>query len=167
MLKERSFLPTILFLGVVILLVLAFSSNTYVPYSKETLFHEYNVYEGNTDIQNTLENSEHEEQKEKVKDNAQQPSIVNKTDGGNVVQDKVMSQENTVPNNNESFENMYAPIKTGYAPLNMQENIDRFGDIVHVPHSGKCISAGLYTSHGPLCLTPELKKLLETRGDNM
>jgi hypothetical protein len=164
MLKERSFLPTILFLGVVILLVLAFSSNTYVPYSKETLFHEYQVYEGNEDMQTELQN---EVQKEKKEGTEQPPSNANTNDSVIADQGQDMSQENTVPNNSETFENMYNTGKLGYAPVNMAENIDRFGDIVHVPTSGKCISAGLYTSHGPLCLTPELKKLLETRGDNM
>jgi len=45
-LNEKSVFPVILFLAVVILVVLVFSSNTYVPYSDDDIFHEFSVYEG-------------------------------------------------------------------------------------------------------------------------
>jgi hypothetical protein len=172
-LKEKTILPTILFLFVVILLILIFTSNTYVPYS-DVLVHNYsaydNVYEG-------LETKE--EGNGNVKANTVTVPVVSadvktvtiKKDtnpSGNVKASGNTNSENTqADTNTESFENMYSTVKWGYAPINMKADLDKFGDIVHVPHSGTCFSAGLFTSHGPLCLTPELKKLLETRGDNI
>lgn len=175
-LKDKTVLPTILFLGVVILVVLAFSSHSYMPYSDEDLFHEYSVYEGMINGTNTenfeeefdegLEDEGFEERFEEGAEDITTQSEDKKDKAAPKAESSATPSEEKKATT-ETFENMYDTGKLGYAPLNMQENIDRFGDIVHVPTSGKCISAGLYTSHGPLCLTPELRKLLETRGDNM
>ena len=48
-LKGKSIVPAILFLGVVLLVVLMFSSNSYVPYSRNDVFHSYSNYEGMTE----------------------------------------------------------------------------------------------------------------------
>ena len=175
-LKEKTILPTILFLCVVILLILTFSSNTYVPYT-DVLMHQYsaydNVYEGletnesgNTSTGNVKANTV-----TVPVNSAGSKTVTIKKDtepSGNVETGNTSVSGNTQGfSTMESFENMYDTVKWGYAPINMKEDLDKFGDIVHKPHSGTCFSAGLFTSHGPLCLTPELKKLLESRGDNI
>jgi len=190
-LKERTVLPTILFLAVVVLLVLAFTSNTYVPYSNNDLFKEYSEYEGfeegfDEGFEEAFDEGFDEAFEEALDDKP--ITYEDKPPSSNSLMPTLGIPQTTLPNvgsskdkdNNtnttgklgfssmsEPFENMYDPVKWGYAPLNMKEDMDKFGDSVHLPNSGKCVSAGLFTSHGPLCLTPELKKLLETRGDNM
>ena len=220
-LNEKSVFPVILFLAVVILVVLVFSSNTYVPYSDDDIFHEFSVYEGmyegfdegfeeEFDDEGFEEGFEDEgfEEGQENKDTSAQPSkTVSDTTSVAATAKPTPTAEPTsvqttpsaatapesgsapapatksggtepfgpyqleysplTQSDSDKSALHYNPFKQGYAALNMSDKIDRFGAIVHAPQQGKCVSAELSTAHGPLCLTPELQKVMKTRGGNM
>jgi hypothetical protein len=147
-LKGKSIVPAILFLGVVILLVLMFSSNSCVPYSKNTAFHQYSNYEGfaeGADYEKTK--SEEEEEEENKKES--------------------MSPNKETKDTKEAFEDRMEQTVLGYSSLNNVDIIDKFSHVDASNKSVDCYSAGLSNSKGPICLTPELIGLLKTRGGNM
>lgn len=71
------------------------------------------------------------------------------------------SVENFVPNDNP-------PRTLASGPLRDSEIIDKFSQVTSNGVEGKngCVSSGLTNSGGYICLTPELIKLMTTRGGN-
>lgn len=146
-LKGKSIIPAMMFLGVVILLVLMVSSNSYIPYSRNDVIHKYSNYEGFNGAD--TEKTPSEEKKE------------------NKEESMIPEMNMSSPEKKEAFEDRMEQTVLGYSPLNNVEIIDKFS---HVDASNKpadCYSAGLSNSKGPICLTPELIGLLKTRGGNM
>lgn len=71
--------------------------------------------------------------------------------------------------NSENFEPIVDVAQTiQYGPLRDSEIIDKFSQVKNNGVDGVdgCVSSGLSNSGGSLCLTPELIKLLKTRGGN-
>jgi hypothetical protein len=74
-----------------------------------------------------------------------------------------------VASSSENFEPMLAvPLSVDYAPFLDSELIDKFSQVTTNGQEGVngCVSSGLSNSGGYICLTPELIKLLKTRGGN-
>lgn len=71
--------------------------------------------------------------------------------------------------NKENFEPIVNVAQTiQYGPLRDSEIIDKFSQVTKNGVDGVdgCVSSGLSNSGGYICLTPELIKLLKTRGGN-
>lgn len=151
-LKGKSIVPAILFLGVVILLVLMFSSNSYIPYSKNDAFRQYSNYEGFAEGADTETTKSEDERKEKEK---KEESIIPGMDLPLMTGKK------------EAFEDRMEQTVLGYSSLTNSAIIDKFSHVDASNKSADCYSAGLSNSKGPICLTPELIGLLKTRGGNM
>ena len=147
-----------MFLGVVILLVLMFSSSSYVPYSRNDVFHTYSNYEGFAEGEEDMaagadtEKTKSEEKKEKEEKKTHEP----------IVDANVPSSDNK-----ESFEDRMSQTALGYSSLMDAAIIDKFSHVESSVKPVDCYSAGLTNSKGPICLTPELIGLLKTRGGNM
>lgn len=156
-LKGKSIVPVILFLGVVILLVLMFSSNSYVPYSRTSTFHTYSNYEGFDEGKDMATGAD----TEKTKSEESKEKEVKKTHEL-IVDSSVQSSDNK-----EAFEDRMSQTVLGYSSLTDVRIIDKFSQVNPAIKPVDCYSAGLSNSKGPICLTPELIELLKTRGGNM
>jgi len=142
--KGKFVIPAMMFLGVVILLVLMFSTDSYIPYSKNDLYHDYSDYEGFAE--------------------GAEGDVVGNTTSGEIMP---TPEEKKKEEKKEGFEDRMDKTVLGYSPLNGSNVIDKFSHIEDSPKPADCYSAGLSNSKGPMCLTPELVGLLKTRGNNM
>ena len=172
--KAKNILPVILFLFVVILVILMFSTPGYVPYSYTNSFHKYARYEG-------FEQSE--ESEEDKQNNANMPPVEESYTSGNNSNGNTTVGGNTVSTTPSSilanlglFQNPQKDAFTGLLPLGNSSYtpahnsvIDKFSQVSDksVGSDLHCYSAGLSNSKGPICLTPELIELLKSRGGNM
>jgi hypothetical protein len=159
-LKGKSIVPAIMFLSVVLLLVLMFSSNSYMPYSRNDMFHDtYGVYEGFAEGEEDMaagadtEPTKKEEKKEKEEKKTTEP----------IVEMNMTSSSDK----KEAFEDRMDQTALGYSSLSNADIIDKFSHVDSSNKTADCYSAGLTNSKGPICLTPELIGLLKTRGGNM
>jgi hypothetical protein len=82
-------------------------------------------------------------------------------------------QENFEPDDEEPDRENFEPIidvpqTVSYGPFRDSEIIDKFSQVTKNGVDGVdgCISSGLSNSKGYICLTPELVKLLKSRGGN-
>jgi len=160
----KTILPGILFLIVVMLLVMMFSGNSYIPYSRSELFPKYGIYEGM-------------EEKEK-KGMEQKPKEVEVKNPAETPFSRIVGSENASSVTNflglthdpkkEGFERVLTTLEPSI-DLNKIEIIDKFSQVStnSSKNDNSCYSAGLSNSKGPLCLSPELIDLLKTRGNNM
>jgi hypothetical protein len=182
-LNSKFVLPIILFLVVVVLLVLMFSSESCVPYAKNDLFNTYSMYEGMQEGADGDPEGGDEESKEKPKEGLegedgdsiapqQKPVVSKETEKEKSSNEGMLGQilssfGLSASGKKDGFEGMYPPTKYGFAPLNGTGVIDKFSHVDNSSQPADCYSAGLSNSRGPLCLTPELIGLLKTRGNNM
>ena len=138
---------------VVAFVALFFASAQPAPYSKGP---NYSKYESMAGI-NKQPEIEEEEKK---------PVVVEKMEKKS---DVVASSADGVASSSENFEPMLAvPLSVDYAPFRDSELIDKFSQVTTNGQEGVngCVSSGLSNSGGYICLTPELIKLLKTRGGN-
>jgi hypothetical protein len=159
LLSEKSFLPAILFLGVVLLVVLMFSCDSYIPYNKNDVYHEYSNYEGFLEEEGFEEGFEEGIQQDEEGFEEGLPE--------DEEDDKTRKKKPEVSDNvnKENFEGISDSTKLGYSPLSGNEIIDKFSNIP-AAHGEPCVSASLTRGSKPLCLTPELIQSLTHRGNN-
>jgi hypothetical protein len=132
---------------VVAFVALFFASAQPAPYSKGP---NYSRYESMTEQNAPMA----EEKKEPLVEEEKKPAVI--ASGG-------------VASSSENFEPMLAvPLSVDYAPFRDSELIDKFSQVTTNGQEGVngCVSSGLSNSGGYICLTPELIKLLKTRGGN-
>ena len=140
--------PIAAFLLVVLLVVLMFSTPSYVPYTRSSMYRRYASYEG---MEDSPEGTKPEEDNEDKKDKK-----------SNSLEDILPEQFGTNSGKKEGF----SPL--GFSPIDSSSSIDKFSEVNESAiGNSQCFSAGLSNSKGPLCLTPELVQLLKTRGGNM
>lgn len=53
-----------------------------------------------------------------------------------------------------------------YGGMALNDKFSSFAEVGAPSQTGTCVSGGLSTSRGPLCLSPELMEILRTRGGN-
>lgn len=136
-------------LVVAFFLLFAFSGNQYSPYVKGSNYSKYEAMEDNNTRQD---------------DNAA-PEFLNSADEVLPETEKSYQQRG----DKEPFEPILAVPRTiNYSPLRDSEIIDKFSQATSNGMEGVngCVSSGLSNSGGYICLTPELIKLLKTRGGN-
>ena len=147
--------------GVFVLLMIV-SSYDYVPYNSTQS--NYARYEQMTPMVNTPlpDVSSHIENVEKPEEEEKLPSA---PENVNVEQPMFMSPHDTTEN--------FAPIidvarTIQYSPFRDSEIIDKFSQVTKNGVDGVdgCVSSGLSNSGGHICLTPDLIKLLKSRGGN-
>ena len=145
---------------VVAFVALFFASAQPAPYSKGPNYSKYESMAG-INKQPVVE----EEEKTPLVEN-EQPVVVEKIEKKTVVG---ASSADGVASSSENFEPMLAvPLSVDYAPFRDSELIDKFSQVTTNGQEGVngCVSSGLSNSGGYICLTPELIKLLKTRGGN-
>ena len=146
--NKRAFGQIILFCIVMLLSILLFSNTSYIPYSRPAT---YARYEG-------------------FSEGVEDPS-------GGAVDPSGNAQDGQAPPS--ILQSLFGSKKEGFArllptlspssELSGASFIDKFSQVSD-KSDGKtkdCVSSGLSNSKGPLCLTPELINLLQTRGNNM
>lgn len=183
--KEFQYLALGLLLVVIVSLL--FGSSGPEPYSGTELFSKEYVYEG-IDEEPAVEKKEEpkmdvppppppESMQDGVEEEEKQPFV-------NKISDAFGNPENK-KENMFGLDQAYASVqglfklpaakkeKEGFemAPAEFagQPLIDKFAafaDVSEASHNNTCVSGGLSTSRGPLCLSPELIEILRTRGGN-
>ena len=136
------------------LLILS-ASYDYVPYNSTKT--NYARYEPMSEIQSESKPVKKEEKEEK---NGKEEKPEKKSLTSSLFSSLV---------NSENFEPIVDVAQTiQYGPLRDSEIIDKFSQVKNNGVDGVdgCVSSGLSNSGGSLCLTPELIKLLKTRGGN-
>jgi hypothetical protein len=135
---------------VVAFVALFFASAQPAPYSKGPNYSRYeSMTEQNTHMAEEKKESKVEEEEKKT--------------------EVVVPAGAASPSSSENFEPMLAvPLSVDYAPFRDSELIDKFSQVTTNGQEGVngCVSSGLSNSGGYICLTPELIKLLKTRGGN-
>ena len=134
---------------VVAFVALFFASSQPAPYSKSP---NYSKYESMTEMS--------EEEKDK------KPSSVESEPSKDL---PAAASPEVASASSENFEPIMAvPLSIDYAPFRDSEIIDKFSQVTSNGQEGVngCVSSGLSNSGGYICLTPELIKLLKTRGGN-
>lgn len=98
------------------------------------------------------------------------PDKKNSQDEANItLESNAMDDANVSDDHKENFEPvMDVPKTVHYGPFRDSVVIDKFSQITTNGMDGVdgCVSSGLTNSGGYICLTPELIKLLKTRGGN-
>jgi hypothetical protein len=141
---------------VVAFVALFFASAQPAPYSKGP---NYSRYESMTE-----QNASMTKKEPLVDEEKKDPSVVEEKKPAVVVPAGTASSSSS-----ENFEPMLAvPLSVDYAPFRDSELIDKFSQVTTNGQEGVngCVSSGLSNSGGYICLTPELIKLLKTRGGN-
>ena len=171
--KAKNILSVILFLFVVILVILMFSTPGYVPYSYTNSFHKYARYEG---FDQTGELDEDKKNKENMPPVEESYTSGDNLNGNTTVEGNTVSTPSSILASLGLFQNPQKDAFSGLLPLgnssyNPANNnvIDKFSQVSDksVGSDLNCYSAGLSNSKGPICLTPELIELLKSRGGNM
>jgi hypothetical protein len=145
----RTFGKIILFLIVLLLSILLFSTRGYVPFSPPSTYARYEAF-SSVDPSGS--------------------AVVVDPSGNKKTNDTIPSSilQSLFGTKSEGFSGMLPALQPS-SQLSGAEIIDKFSQVSDksTGNSGECISAGLSNSKGPLCLTPELVDLLKTRGNNM
>jgi hypothetical protein len=144
------FILVIVLVGVFILLLLA-SRPSYLPYDNDS--RNYANYEPMTGLN---------DKKEVVAPTTKPTANATTNNSLSSILPASMSMS-------ENFEPMVeVPQSIKYGPLRDSEVIDKFSQVTTNGMEGVngCVSSGLSNSGGYICLTPELIKLLKTRGGN-
>ena len=139
---------------VVALVTLLLSSSNIVPYDNNT---RYATYEPMTEM------AKQSKESESIQDTTKEKKDANKGVGSSILS-SVSGIFGT-----ENFEPMVDEPKTvQYGPFRDSEIIDRFSQVTANGTDGVdgCVSSGLSNSGGYICLTPDLIKMLKSRGGN-
>ena len=142
----------VIVLGIAFIFLSLTSSKGYVPYDNQQ--HMYSTYESmteKTEYQTENENEIEEEEEE--------------IEGFGVVEGNEEGEEVEI----ENFEPIIDVAQSiNYGPFRDSAIIDKFSQITANGMDGVdgCVSSGLTNAGGYICLSPELIKLLKTRGGN-
>jgi hypothetical protein len=137
------------------------SSDSVVPYSKDTLFSNMYKYEGMDGLENT---DGHKSFQDYVSNNTKLPSPLSQSDYSAAVASKKESIAGLFGSNGEP--KMVEGFALQPAPFGDSHILDRFGS---TSSGSQCFgkSSGYSNSLGPLCLSQEDARLLSTRGGNL
>jgi len=165
--------------GLVVALIVAFFvlfaiPTQYAPYTPGKPYAKYEAFTEGADAKKTEKDSADSNQPNEPTPSTDAAS----TSGGTSILDAISKyttiKSNTVVsgftvNNTENFEpRLDVPQTIQYGPFRDSEIIDKFSQVTAngVDGVNGCVSSGLSNSGGQICLTPELIKLLKTRGGN-
>ena len=141
----------VIVLGIAFILLSLTPSKSYVPYDNQT--QTYSTYEPMTE--NAEDQIENEDKKEGF----------GFVEGNEDVEEVEEVEEEEI----ENFEPITDVAQTiNYGPFRDSAIIDKFSQITANGMDGVngCVSSGLTNAGGYICLSPELIKLLKTRGGN-
>lgn len=191
--KEFQYLALGLFL--VVIVALLFGSSGVEPYSKSDLFSKEYGYEGmEGDVEMPVDPEEKKKEEEAAlavppaaesmsqmgaadkEEHATAPTIaslfssdkpVEKKEGMFGLDQAYASVQNMfkLPKK-EKEEEGFSLSPAEYGGMVLNDKFSSFAEAGAVSTSGTCVSGGLSTSRGPLCLSPELMEILRTRGGN-
>jgi len=164
----------ILIVILVVSILMITSSDSVVPYSRDTLFSNMYKYEGmdNQDSSNIITDAAKSFQ-DYVNQNVKLPDPLSQLEFNNIIGAMNKKSDNGASDSSQSATSDVAkdPKKVeGFAlqpaPFTASQVLDRYGS---TPSGPQCFgrSSGYSKSLGPLCLSQEDARLLSTRGGNI
>jgi hypothetical protein len=157
---------------IVILVVAIFaitSSDTVVPYSRDTLFSHMYKYEG-MDNQDSSNTDAAKSFQDYVNQNVKLPNPLSPSEFNNAISSMGKKSENDTTKKTASGDSEEPKKVEGFslqpAPFGDSQVLDRYGS---TPSGPQCFGqgSGYSKSLGPLCLSKEDARLLSTRGGNI